>query len=598
MNPSHPPSIRGRQDAVDRPFIRSAILLAVGLVMLSAPAPASAQVVSQTFTLRTGWNAIWLDLQPTNPAVTAVFAGAPLVSVWTYASREAAVDFIEDPNEPVWNRARWLVHVPTNRVESFQNNLFALSAKRAYLVQLTNAFTLAVTGRPVWRNRNWAPDAYTLRGLPVDPADAPDFNTFFGPSRAHYDSATGRLQKIFRLNQLGQWALVSPGDRVNYGEAYWIYTQGTSDFIAPVSAQVDAGDALDFGTSAATVVLGVANHTSDPVTVRLRDAATPSPLSYQRFNPTNAVEWAPFPATLTNSIEPAAGQRLRLAIRRNDLSTDQYASILEIKDGRGTRLQLAVSALKLINQQSGGGSGPNPAPAPSLSGLWIGNASINAVNELNSLGDASTPTRTWNAFSLRLILHVDSSGATRLLKEVVQLWENGTTTTDSGGLVLDTPGHFVLATEERLFPQWHGTTLRDGTPAGRRISTVGFDFPSASEGNVLRLTGTFGGNSALSASITLRPQFPTNPFRHKFHPDHDNLDARFASYKPEAYEVLREISLQFTNVAPSGVSAVDYGYRVQAGTYRERVTGLNKNPINCQGTFSLTRVSEVGLLNQ
>ncbi|MFO1499959.1 MAG: hypothetical protein U1G07_16470 [Verrucomicrobiota bacterium] len=68
-----------------------------------------------------------------------------------------------------------------------------------------------------------------------------------------------------------------------------------------------------------------------------------------------------------------------------------------------------------------------------------------------------------------------------------------------------------------------------------------------------------------------------------------------ASYKPEAYEVLREI-VAVHECRTVGGERGDYGYRVQAGLLGE-VTGLNKNPINCQGTFSPTRVSEVGLLN-
>ncbi|MFO1499961.1 MAG: hypothetical protein U1G07_16480 [Verrucomicrobiota bacterium] len=147
MNPSHPPSIRGRQDAVDRPFIRSA-MLAVGFTPCCRRRRLlRAGRARPMFTLRDRLERHLLDLQPTNPAVTAVFAGAPWLSVCDLRQpRGASVDFDEDPNEPVWNRARWLVHVPTNRVESSKQP-FCPVGQRAYLVQpISNARYRVVTG--------------------------------------------------------------------------------------------------------------------------------------------------------------------------------------------------------------------------------------------------------------------------------------------------------------------------------------------------------------------------------------------------------------------------------------------------------------------
>jgi len=50
----------------------------------------------------------------------------------------------------------------------------------------------------------------------VDPAAPPTFLNFFRPSKAHYDAATGQLQKIYRLNG-GQWAPVAPGETIAAG---------------------------------------------------------------------------------------------------------------------------------------------------------------------------------------------------------------------------------------------------------------------------------------------------------------------------------------------------------------------------------------------
>src|SRR5216117_93234 len=58
---------------------------------------------------------------------------------------------------------------------------------------------------------------------------------------------------------------------------------------------------------------------------------------------------------------------------------------------------------------------------------------------------------------------------------------------------------------------------------------------------------------------------PTNPYRHKFHPDHDNLNARFDGPATEAYSTTRQIELEFTTAPPAGPAAPDYGYSVMGG---------------------------------
>ncbi len=589
---NHPAKNQNRRPGV---FVRLLLPAAMLWLILSALV-APAQTTTQTFALRSGWNALWLDVDPTNNAIASVFTGAPLVSVWTFADRNTSVDFIADVNEPVWNRDRWLRHVPTNHPGAFQNNLFIAPGKRAYLVQLTNAFTLSVTGRPAWRTRSWTPNAYNLRGFPVDPAARPTFLNFFRHSPAHYDAVAARLQKIYRLAGTGQWTLVQPGDLMTYGEAYWCFANGGSDYVAPLSLALDGGDGLDFANTLTSADLNFVNHWDAGVVLSVRDTSSPSPLSYERRDPTNGTVWAPFTGPWTSLISSGTELTLNTSVRRRDIAGDRYRSVLEISDGRGTRFLLPASASKLTVAAAGA---PAPGNSHSLAGLWVGNAALSAVNEVNSATNAAALTPASKDFNLRLIVHVSSNGVVRLLKEVTQLWNDGTETNNAAGqAVLQTPGRFVLVTEESLFSQFGGATLRDGTPAGRRISAVGYDFPTSPGATFLPLTGRFGGTNTLSGTIVLDPRFPTNPFRHKFHPDHDNLDDRFVNYREEAYTVQRAISLQFSTTPPPGVSDPDFGYREQAGTYRETVTGLNKSPIHCQGTFRLTRISDIAELNR
>ena len=107
------------------------------------------------------------------------------------------------------------------------------------------------------------------------------------------------------------------------------------------------------------------------------------------------------------------------------------------------------------------------------------------------------------------------------------MWQESTRTNDaSGNLVVDRPGRFVLLTDDTLLPQFKGGVLRGGQAAGRRLSTVDYDFPTGSS-NYLAMSGLFGPGQNAQCTITLDPTFPTNPFLHRYHPDHDNKDAFF-----------------------------------------------------------------------
>src|SRR5438093_6386293 len=175
---------------------------------------AAAQEVTQTITLQPGWNPVYLEVQPANNNASAVLSNLPVASVWTRTERVSSADFIQDPSEQAFNEAGWLGWFHPSRPESFLSSLAAIQANRAYLIKSTSAtpVTWAITGRPSLRRLAWAPDAFNLRGFPIDDGNRPSFLNFFRYSPAHFNASSGQLEKIYRLNGSAQWVQVSPND--------------------------------------------------------------------------------------------------------------------------------------------------------------------------------------------------------------------------------------------------------------------------------------------------------------------------------------------------------------------------------------------------
>jgi len=244
----------------------------------------SAATITRSYSLKAGWNAVYLDVRPADATAETVLAGLPITSVWRHQTRLTSVDFIQDPTEPVWNQDQWLVHVPTNRIESLDNNLFQIQGGFPYLIQLSAPATWNVTGEPLIRNAPWKPDAFNLRGFPIDGATPPTFRDFFKFSPAHYNSNSATLQPIYTLGSDGQWKQVSPTDLMQEGAAYWVFASGPSEFVAPFEARNDSTDALNFGTLLRERNLNLVNLAGSPVTSpSLKWAAQPA-----RHSP-----WAP-----------------------------------------------------------------------------------------------------------------------------------------------------------------------------------------------------------------------------------------------------------------------------------------------------------------
>ena len=600
----------------------SSLTAALGLQRTPEILLKHSRLVTQTLHLLPGWNSLYLTVQPVSNRVEQILAEVPWTSVWMWRDRKNPVQFIEQMTEAAWNEPDWLVCFQTNRTESFQNNLFRLYVNQAYLVHLegTNDAWVDVTGEPALDVKEWRADSYNLSGLPIEPGRQPTAADYFRHSPAHFDSATGQIKPIYRLEADGHWQLLSNTDLLNPDTAYWFYVRGGSSYVGPVEVSLSYGRGLLFTKDVEKLRMAFMNRTDSPRRVWL--AAHPLyaggfPLMVREVTDAGAnfVEMPPaYPVDV-----PAQGSR-ELVIGADRLRTkpDGFESVMIVGDDQGLCQQLPVLVEHVgeVNEADG-------RIHPNVTGLWVGQATWDGVSEVNSvtvitnrtrftndLGQVTniislsytntpspTPTPVAAGMSQRILLHVDTNNLTRLLSEVFQLYKEATTTNDADGYQMTArENRPVLVTDRRRLADFKGARLRDNTMVGRRISSPTFAFEGAgATNNYIECAGQFGPGGTVTVTFGMTANHPLNPFKHKYHPDHDNLGPDFQTYQEEAYGIIREVTLVFD--AANGGSSPAAGYDELKGEYREKVRGLHRNPIYASGRFVLRRLSPIGELN-
>jgi len=544
-------------------------------------------LVEQTFLLRPGWNSLYLEVEPEQNDPPTVFAGLPVTSVWTRIPRTSSAQFIQDPHEGSFSRSGWLSWIPGE--PPFLTNLFRVQANRAYLIKLAggNDVVWTLTGRPALRDIEWAPNATNLTGLPVTLQSSMSFAAFFGPSPAHNG------QPVYRVGPSGAFIPVNAAtETIRSGVAYWIYSRGASNYTGPLGVHVSRTDGLDYGGVTLEQELRIENLSQRPKAfLRTSHSDHPVPLSYFSLSQQGHINWSELPSEHEIQL-PAKGTKVfRLTVRRADFGSESVQTVLELTDGQGLRRWIPVSALRrepASAARRGTAGGIHP-----FAGLWAGTVTIGAVSEART--GSTDPRPTASEFSFRLIIHVDDAGQARLLKQVIQMWEDGTVNPDG---TVSTPGRFVLLTDDARVVDFKGAGLRDGDPVGFRVSTAAYDF----EGNESAMKGEFALTGVLATDLQISPEAATNPFKHRYHPDHDNLDARFVGFLEEAYTIHRHLELRFTETDPlksdpMAPNPPDWGDTLVGGIYRETLSGLHRNTIVSQGTFHLRRVADSPVLN-
>ena len=333
-------------------LMRRGIRCFIGAFSLLLAGPALGDsLVTQTISLTSGWNAVFLEVTPQTNSVVDVFAGVPIDSVWTFIHEGQGVEFIQDVSEELVDDPFWLVFFPTNRIEAKFNDLARIVGDTPYFIKLPagTSATWNVTGTPAVPRYDWNPEYFNLVGFFINPVPPrPTAANFF----AHAPALNG--QAIYRLDASGVWQLVSSpaSTQLREGEALWVYASSETDYMGPLHVTIDQNAGMDYGGSLDELSVYLENRSlTNSTTVTIEDL-TPggAEFSYWTFD-TNVDEvvWLDLPDPLTVTIAAGVTHRLRLSVNRGAISGDSYDTILQVISDTGMRVRLPVHARKELS---------------------------------------------------------------------------------------------------------------------------------------------------------------------------------------------------------------------------------------------------------
>ncbi|MDF7798352.1 hypothetical protein P4C99_02695 [Pontiellaceae bacterium B1224] len=563
---------------------------------------ATAQWTTQTVELKAGWNAVCLTVQPVPATCESVFSYVSVERVQQWSRTKGGAEFISDVNEELARPSDWLIWRPASSgFPSSLNSLNMLLAGHAYLVHVSEATLLEIKGRAVLVEPEWIPNEMNLLGLPV--GGAVSFGAFFAyTDDIGVDSSDGGVIYEVRQNGTEQEVFRPTTARVTPGKAYWIKAGQELDYQGPLNISLRDGNSyMDFGAATGPRTLQIQNITSEErqVTLSLSAGGNPPeedgvdlfplaqgmiPLSYRQFNQqTLRMDYLPMPDTLTTNIAAHSTFELTLFPRANEMQSADvgavWESILSVSDSAG-----------LVKQTIGLSSQQEQLALNDPAGLWVGNVVVDAVSRAPSQAGG---TNVWNtvepvavsrAYSFRVLLHVSSDGTTRLLQRAFPAWMAASET--------DAEPETYVFTDAAYASQF-----KNDFPAVEmaRISSAAFPLMPP-----VLLNGSFGAAGTVNGIVDLAFDDATNPFRHTFHPAHDNKEYRNGTASSlgegeESFDVSRHLTFRFESADPLGANP-QWGISEAGGFFEESVEGLNKT-IFVKGVFRLEKVSTCGVLS-
>lgn len=355
-----------------------------------------AQTLTQSLSLRPGWNAVYLEVTPDANAVETVFqsltnAGV-LESVWRRRTETSSVQFVQFPAQLLPDAEDWLTWFPAAGNRAVLRSLHVVHGGHGLLIKLTSSAspqTLTITGRPVIQPHVWQKGQYSLTGFCVNPATPPTFASFFTGSTAH---ATSGVRKMDATT--GQWVAIAANETITRGQAYMVFSSDFSTFQGPASVEVDDRGKLDFSEFLVERPITLRNSRAADSSFSLRvlasgGAGTAEGVALSVYNDWSGTQdtngdgaadlpgWVPLSGTASSiPVRLNTTRTVRVGIRRQDMAGQgrhlPFASLLEITTPQGTCHQVGVRADGM----------PAPGDPSQYAGLWVGHAVVDRVQQV------------------------------------------------------------------------------------------------------------------------------------------------------------------------------------------------------------------------
>jgi hypothetical protein len=603
--------------------MRTKLAFAVILALCLGTPSAKAQWLTQSVSLKAGWNAVYLHVDASHATLQDLIGSGtnvPISEVWRW-NTSSTMQFVSDEQTPAFDASQWASWSHSAPDSSL---LQRLVGNTAYLVCVnTNVptYTWNIKGKPVPPSYHWTSAGINFIGFPTVPTGPPTFYDFLMKAPDLYSNA-----QIFQYTG-GDMGAANPAAvslyawrtaTVKRGQAFWMCkTNYFNTYFGPFEVDLNNAKGVDYANTLSVRSFRLRNLTATNVIVTLNVAASETPPAGQ----TNIVCVPPLlvrgslnasnltyacaglapgsPCSWTLKAKGAAGSEVEVVLGLNrSAMTGQVgefqAGVLSFTDSLGfTKVDVPVSA--------------NVA---SSAGLWVGSAAITRVGEyLKSYAqDATnglltvTDTNSANygayvvtgtntqlgsvsrTYPLRLIVHNPASGNPAILLQHVFYG-------------VDAYSNTIVTTSEDALSR---SSLKDA----RRISATHLPWSAANAG--WAFSGNLDQTSMVATVTTDYDDSAANPFVHTYHPDHDNLSADGSAklaQGAESYAIRREIVLSMMPPTDDFDSYVSKS-KTLSGDYSETITllgmahtaGTDTREFHVRGVFSLNRITDIPTL--
>ncbi len=540
-----------------------------------------AQFMNQTIELSEGWNGRFLEVEPALSSCESLVQEYPQIdSIWTYDNRfggERAFDADEfcdigTPGcmlkaEPVRIKNRWHVFSADHPGAS---NLFSLRGGRAYLIHVKDgagAITWTVTGKPSPTNHWWVPNDFSLTGFILDPERAP-FRMeqyFAGSTEAHLSNGG----VFYRFTNKGELFRVDRTDTIVRGHAYFVYTQGASQYRGPVDVRAPGLDGVDFGTDLieGTVELRNVDTRDRSIGFKVLESedckngvANAGCARMEYYSPENQ-QWKEVVGVVgsaqTVTVLKQSSRKLRFRALRKTLSvatktadgggggddeSSAYQGILQVStvdDGITENIPLSME----VADHSGLWTGrvevryvrrlEREPPPVYIDGPDKGKAKRDPITNAPIPGDYTVPTNFPDPLtdaapevSFPLLFHVSrdsekKKNTIRILRQVAVMSKKATRDNSDTPENEAAPARYVVLNRDGLAAGLidqlglSGGYLRDGRQMSFRRTS-----PVFTGDHVLAEDVVFDAKGTYTTTIEVKANDPRNPFLHRYHPDH------------------------------------------------------------------------------